>query len=150
MPKSFLSEASVRGKKKKKENQRLVFVFKKQKKVLLEIVLQVHSYKWRKYLWRMMLCTSNRSVLWADYNGMPRTGTYLSSPTSVCSALEYSNDCLWTLKSQMELYSTSSPRHHLNMLCEEGGFLKRVWIRWILGKKRSWNPELLKIFLSGW
>lgn len=25
------------------------------------------------------------------YSGMPRTGTYLSSHTSVCSALEYSN-----------------------------------------------------------
>lgn len=80
-------------------------------------------------------CTSNRSVSWAAYNGKPRTGTYLSCHTSVCSALEYSNDCWWTLKSPMQFYSTSSPWHHLNMLCEERGFLRREKIRWILGKK---------------
>lgn len=110
------------------------------------MILQVHSYKWRKYLWRMMLCTSNRSVIWAAYNEKPRTGTYLSPHSSVCSALEYSNDCLWTLKLQVEFYSTSSPWHHLNILSEERGILKREKIRWILGKKGNETLHFWRFF----
>lgn len=59
------------------------------------------------------------------YNGMPRTGTYLSSHTSVCSALEYSN--ILPVSSEItdgalqHFQSTAS----FNMLCEEGGFLRR-------------------------
>lgn len=83
----------------KKINQSPVFAFKKQVKVLLEITLQVHSCKWKTSFeeW-FSVVAANRSALWADYNGNPRTDTNLSSFTWVYSALEYSNNCLWTLK----------------------------------------------------
>lgn len=44
---SYLKLHLKAGVKKKKANQSLVFVFKKQIKVLLEIMLQVRSYKWK-------------------------------------------------------------------------------------------------------